>query len=243
MSIALRVEEVNVSFGGNVALANVSVSADAGSVTGLIGPNGAGKTTLFNVITGLQTPTSGHVFLGDRDVTRLAPHKRARLGLSRTFQRLELFTLLSVRSNIRVAADLHRSYTHDRTIDPDRVADEVLDRLGIGGLAESRVDQLPTGLARLVEVGRALATRPNVLLLDEPASGQDEAETSALAQLLRDLASDGMAVLLVEHDVDLVMRTCSHIHVLDFGEVLATGTADEVKSNPAVVAAYLGVAR
>jgi branched-chain amino acid transport system ATP-binding protein len=243
MSIALRVQEVNVSFGGNVALANVSVSAEAGAVTGLIGPNGAGKTTLFNVVTGLQTPRSGQVFLGDRDVTRLAPHKRARLGLSRTFQRLELFTLLSVRSNIRVAADLHRSYTHDRTIDPDRVADEVLDRLGIGGLAESRVDQLPTGLARLVEVGRALATRPHVLLLDEPASGQDEAETSALAQLLRDLASDGMAVLLVEHDVDLVMRTCSHIHVLDFGEVLATGTAEEIKSNPAVVAAYLGVDR
>jgi branched-chain amino acid transport system ATP-binding protein len=243
MSIALRVQEVNVSFVGNVALANVSVSAEAGAVTGLIGPNGAGKTTLFNVVTGLQTPKSGQVFLGDRDVTRLAPHKRARLGLSRTFQRLELFTLLSVRSNIRVAADLHRSYTHDRTIDPDRVADEVLDRLGIGGLAESRVDQLPTGLARLVEVGRALATRPHVLLLDEPASGQDEAETSALAQLLRDLASDGMAVLLVEHDVDLVMRTCSHIHVLDFGEVLATGTAEEIKSNPAVVAAYLGVDR
>ena len=241
MSVALRVEDVSVSFGGKVALSNVSLSAQAGSVTGLIGPNGAGKTTLFNVVTGLQTPTAGRVHLGDRDVTRLAPHKRARLGLSRTFQRLELFTLLSVRSNIRVAADLHRSYTRDRTIDPDRVADEVLDRLGIRGLAESRVDQLPTGLARLVEVGRALATRPSVLLLDEPASGQDEAETAALAGLLRELAGDGMAVLLVEHDVDLVMQTCEHIYVLDFGEVLAEGTADEIKTNPAVVAAYLGV--
>jgi len=243
MSTALRVEDVSVSFGGNVALSKVSVRAEAGAVTGLIGPNGAGKTTLFNVVTGLQAPTTGRVYLEERDITRLAPHKRARLGLSRTFQRLELFTLLSVRSNIRVAADLHRSYTRDRTIDPDQVADEVLDRLGIGGLAESRVDQLPTGLARLVEVGRALATRPKVLLLDEPASGQDEAETSALATLLHDLAADGMAVLLVEHDVDLVMRTCSHIHVLDFGEVLAEGTADEVKTNPAVVSAYLGVER
>jgi branched-chain amino acid transport system ATP-binding protein len=123
------------------------------------------------------------------------------------------------------------------------VAEEVLERLGIGALAESRVDQLPTGLARLVEVGRALATRPHVLLLDEPASGQDEAETAALADLLRDLASDGMAVVLVEHDVDLVMQTCERIHVLDFGELLAVGTAAEIQSDPAVVTAYLGVQR
>jgi branched-chain amino acid transport system ATP-binding protein len=140
-----------------------------------------------------------------------------------------------------VAADLHRSYTRDRSIDPDQVADEVLERLGIAGLADSRVDQLPTGLARLVEVGRALATRPRVLLLDEPASGQDETETAALATLLRGLASDGIAVVLVEHDVDLVMQTCERIHVLDFGELLAVGSAEEIQVNPAVVAAYLGV--
>jgi branched-chain amino acid transport system ATP-binding protein len=241
MTAALAVQEVTVRFGGNVALSNVSLEAEAGAITGLIGPNGAGKTTLFNVVTGLQHPTSGRVLLNGRDVTRMAPHKRARAGLSRTFQRLELFTLLSVRSNIRVAADLHRSYTRDRGIDPDQVAEEVLDRLGIGALAESRVDQLPTGLARLVEVGRALAARPRVLLLDEPASGQDEAETAALAKLLRELAADGMAVVLVEHDVDLVMQTCERIHVLDFGELLAVGTADEIQVNPAVVTAYLGV--
>jgi branched-chain amino acid transport system ATP-binding protein len=183
------------------------------------------------------------VLLDGRDITRKAPHKRARAGLSRTFQRLELFTLLSVRSNIRVAADLHRSYTRDRSIDPDAVAEEILDRLGIGALAESRVDQLPTGLARLVEVGRALATRPRVLLLDEPASGQDESETAALAELLRSLAGDGMAVVLVEHDVDLVMQTCGQIHVLDFGRLLAVGTADEIRNDEAVIAAYLGAAR
>jgi branched-chain amino acid transport system ATP-binding protein len=243
MTAALAVENVTVRFGGNVAVDDVSLSAEAGVITGLIGPNGAGKTTFFNVVTGLQNPTGGKVHLGDRDVTRVAPHKRARAGLSRTFQRLELFTLLSVRSNIRVAADLHRSYTRDRRIDPDEVADEVLDRLGIGALAESRVDQLPTGLARLVEVGRALATRPRVLLLDEPASGQDEAETAALARLLRDLAADGMAIVLVEHDVDLVMQTCSRIYVLDFGELLAVGSAQEIQADPAVVAAYLGGAR
>jgi branched-chain amino acid transport system ATP-binding protein len=243
MSVALEVAGVSVRFGGNIALQDVSLSAEAGVITGLIGPNGAGKTTLFNVITGLQAPTSGRVLLNGRDITRVAPHKRARAGLSRTFQRLELFSLLSVRSNIRVAADLHRSYTRDRTIDPDQVAEEVLDRLGIEGLAESRVDQLPTGLARLVEVGRALAKRPSVLLLDEPASGQDEAETAALATLLRSLAADGMAVVLVEHDVDLVMQTCGVIHVLDFGQLLAAGTAAEIQNNPAVIAAYLGVER
>jgi branched-chain amino acid transport system ATP-binding protein len=242
MTAALEVVDVTVKFGGNVALDAVSVHAEAGAITGLIGPNGAGKTTLFNVVTGLLRPTRGQVMLAGRDVTRAAPHKRARAGLSRTFQRLELFTLLSVRSNIRVAADLHRSYTRDRSIDPDAVAEEVLDRLGIEALAESRVDQLPTGLARLVEVGRALATRPRVLLLDEPASGQDDAETAALASLLRDLAADGMAVVLVEHDVDLVMQTCSRIHVLDFGRVLSVGTPDEVRRDPAVVAAYLGAA-
>jgi branched-chain amino acid transport system ATP-binding protein len=240
---ALEVRDLSVRFGGNIALDHVSIVANPSEITGLIGPNGAGKTTLFNVVTGLLTPTGGRVLLDGRDVTRRAPHKRARAGISRTFQRLELFTLLSVRSNIRVAAELHRSYTHDRTIDPDQVAEEVLDRLGIGALAESRVDQLPTGLARLVEVGRALATRPRVLLLDEPASGQDEAETAALASLLGGLAADGMAVVLVEHDVDLEMKTCDRVYVLDFGRVLASGTAEEIRSDPTVIAAYLGADR
>jgi branched-chain amino acid transport system ATP-binding protein len=237
---ALDVRGVTVRFGGNIALEGVSLSAEAGQVTGLIGPNGAGKTTLFNVVTGLQPPTRGSVMLDGRDITSLAPFKRARAGLARTFQRLELFTLLSVRANIRVAADIHRSYTRDAEHDPDRVADEVLERLGLASLGDTRVDQLPTGLARLVEIGRALATRPRVLLLDEPASGQDEAETDALAGLLAELAAEGMAVLLVEHDVQLVMRACQLVHVLDFGEILAVGTPDEVRNNQAVLTAYLG---
>jgi branched-chain amino acid transport system ATP-binding protein len=237
---ALDVRGVTVRFGGNIALEGVSLSAEAGQVTGLIGPNGAGKTTLFNVVTGLQPPTRGSVMLDGRDITSLAPFKRARAGLARTFQRLELFTLLSVRANIRVAADIHRSYTRDADHDPDRVADEVLERLGLASLGDTRVDQLPTGLARLVEIGRALATRPRVLLLDEPASGQDEAETDALAGLLAELAAEGMAVLLVEHDVQLVMRACQLVHVLDFGEILAVGTPDEIRNNQAVLTAYLG---
>jgi branched-chain amino acid transport system ATP-binding protein len=237
------VQSVRVRFGGNIALDDVSLSAEAGAITGLIGPNGAGKTTMFNVITGLLTPTSGRVSLNGRDITRVAPHKRARAGLARTFQQLELFTLLSVRSNIRVAADLHRSNSRDRSIDVDAVAEEVLDRLGISALAEARVDQLPTGLARLVEIGRALATRPRVLLLDEPASGQDDQETATLAELLRELVKDGMAVLLVEHDVDLVMKVCDRIYVLDFGRLLAGGTADEIRNDATVIEAYLGAER
>src|SRR5258706_2613037 len=127
MTAVLTVEHVTVRFGGNVALNDVSLSAEAGAITGLIGPNGAGKTTLFNVVTGLQNPATGRVLLGDRDVTRVAPHKRARAGLSRTFQRLQLFTLLSVRSHIRVAARLHRSYTRDHSLDTDAVTDQLLD--------------------------------------------------------------------------------------------------------------------
>ncbi len=236
----LEVRGVTVRFGGNVALVNVDLDASPGRVTGLIGPNGAGKTTLFNVICGLQRPDSGRVRIDGREVTRLLPYKRARAGLARTFQRLELFTLLDVRSNIRVAADIERRHRRDRSVDPTKVADEIIERVGLQAVAEARVDQLPTGQARLVEVGRALASRPRVLLLDEPAAGQDESETEAFAALLRDLAADGLAVVLVEHDVRLVLRVSDDVCVLDFGEVLAVGTPAEIQSNDAVIAAYLG---
>jgi branched-chain amino acid transport system ATP-binding protein len=151
-----------------------------------------------------------------------------------------LFTLLDVRSNIRVAADIERRHRRDRSIDPAKVADEIIERVGLQAVAQARVDQLPTGQARLVEVGRALASRPRVLLLDEPASGQDESETEAFATLLRDLAADGLAVVLVEHDVRLVLRVSDEVCVLDFGEVLAVGTPAEIQTNEAVIAAYLG---
>jgi branched-chain amino acid transport system ATP-binding protein len=236
----LQVRGVTVRFGGNIALANVDLDARPGQVTGLIGPNGAGKTTLFNVICGLQRADAGVIRIDGRDVTRLLPYKRARAGLARTFQRLELFTLLDVRSNIRVAADIERRHRGDRGVDPAKVADEIIERVGLGGVADARVDQLPTGQARLVEVGRALASRPTVLLLDEPASGQDESETEAFAALLRDLAADGLAVVLVEHDVRLVLRVSDEVCVLDFGEVLAVGTPEEIQRNDAVITAYLG---
>jgi branched-chain amino acid transport system ATP-binding protein len=235
----LSVEAVTVRFRGNVAVNGVDLTAEPGCVTGLIGPNGAGKTTLFNVITGLQQPTAGRVVLDGHDITRLPPFKRARKGIGRTFQRLELFSALTARENIRVAADIHRGWSNQRE-SPDDVAERIIQRIGLTDVAEIRVDSLPTGQGRLVELGRALATNPTVLLLDEPAAGQDESETERFADLLRELAGEGMAVLLVEHDVSLVMDVCAHIHVLDFGEIIAAGSPQEIRVNDAVLAAYLG---
>ncbi len=235
----LEVNDISVRFGGNLALDDVTITAEAGCVTGLIGPNGAGKTTLFNVITGLQPPTAGQIRLDGTTITKLSPTKRARRGLGRTFQRLELFSMLSVRENIRVAADIHRAYSRSKD-DPAAVTDEIIERVGLGAVADARVDALPTGQCRLVELGRSLATRPRVLLLDEPASGQDDTETVAFAALLRALASEGMAIVLVEHDVALVMDVCARVHVLDFGRVIASGTPAEIQRDDAVLAAYLG---
>ncbi len=235
----LSVSSVTVRFSGNVAVNNVNLEAESGCITGLIGPNGAGKTTLFNVITGLQQPTTGRVTLDGRDITKLSPYKRARRGLARTFQRLELFSMLTARENVRVAADIHKGWARTSK-SPDKIADAIIDRIGLNDVADIRVDSLPTGQGRLVELGRALATNPRVLLLDEPAAGQDDSETDRFAELLRELAAEGMAVLLVEHDVSLVMEVCQTIHVLDFGEVIAVGPPEEIRVNDAVLAAYLG---
>jgi branched-chain amino acid transport system ATP-binding protein len=235
----LEVDAATVRFGGNVALDAVDLAAEPGVVTGLIGPNGAGKTTLFNVITGLLPPNQGRIRLDGKDVTRLSPTRRARRGLGRTFQRLELFSLLSVRENIRVAADVRKGWSRDKD-DPAEVVEAIIERVGLTHVADARVDSLPTGQCRLVELGRCLATKPQVLLLDEPASGQDESETIEFAHLLRELAAGGMAVVLVEHDVALVMDVCSTVHVLDFGRIIATGTPAEIQADEAVLAAYLG---
>jgi branched-chain amino acid transport system ATP-binding protein len=230
----LECRGITVRFGGHLALDQVDVEADAGLVTGLIGPNGAGKTTLFNAVCGLINPTGGSVRLAGRNLSSLAPYKRARLGMARTFQRLELFALLSVRDNVLVAGEVRRNYAKG-----DEVA-EIIERVGLGARIDDRVDELPTGQARLVEIARALATRPRVLLLDEPASGLDESETDQLGALLRSLAAEGMAILLVEHDVHLVMEVCDLIHVLDFGRIIAAGDAHTIRTDEAVLAAYLG---
>lgn len=234
-TVVLEAQDIDVRFGGLQALSQANVHATAGAITGLIGPNGAGKTTLFNVITGHQVPTGGEVRLEGRSVTRTGVHARARLGLSRTFQKLEAFNSLSARDNVLVAAEMHR------VSDPGALVDEILERVGLTDVAEITVGTLPTGTARLVELARALATRPKVLLLDEASSGLTEEETSGVGALLRQLvAEDDLAVLLVEHDMGFVMSTCSYIHVLDFGQIIAAGTPHEIQNDEAVRGAYLG---
>jgi branched-chain amino acid transport system ATP-binding protein len=235
----LEINEITVRFGGLLAVDGATVTVDEGRVTGLIGPNGAGKTTLFNVITGLQPPAMGRVVLAGRDITRKRPHQRARLGIGRTFQRLEAFGSLTARENVLVALEMRRRWATE-SYDPGTVADELLARVGIMQVADTSVDLLPTGTARLVELARALATAPKVLLLDEPSSGLDESETDTLGTLLLELAADGLAILLVEHDMPFVMHTCAHIDVLDFGRIIARGTPLDIQADPAVQQAYLG---
>ncbi|WP_426574641.1 ABC transporter ATP-binding protein [Aquihabitans sp. McL0605] len=235
--MSLEVRDVTVRFGGHTALDAVAVDAPAGAVTGLIGPNGAGKTTLFNVITGVQRAAGGSVLLDGAPLDGLAPHARAKRGLGRTFQRLELFSSLTVRENIRVAVSARPGR---QTTKVATATDELIDRLDLGAIADTRADSLSTGTGRIVELGRCLALDPKVLLLDEPASGQDDQETERFATVLTELAAAGTAVLLVEHDMDLVMRVCDRIHVLDFGRLLASGTPAEIQADAKVRAAYLG---
>ena len=230
-----------MKFGGAMALNSVDITARAGAITGLIGPNGAGKTTLFNCITGLLEPTSGVILLDDKEITDLPPFKRARGGVARTFQRLELFTSLTVRENIQVAGEIRNRWGSRRgRVDPSDECSRVLELMGLTHLADRDVSEIPTGMARRVEMGRALMTRPRILLLDEPASGQDEQETDEFGELLLHLCEEGTAILLVEHDVSLVMKVCSFIQVLDFGRIIAAGKPSEIQTNQAVLDAYLG---
>ncbi len=237
--LLLSVEDVVVQFGGVTAVNHASFTAESGRVTGLIGPNGAGKTTLFNVISGLQRPTRGKVRFNGRSLSATPVHRRAKRGMGRTFQRLEAFGSLTVRENVRVAHDIHRGLLG--LVRPSRGdVDGLLERVGIAAYADERADSIPTGTARLLELARCLAGDPQLLLLDEPSSGQDESETDVFGELVRDLAAEGRGVLMVEHDMDLVMTVCDVIHVLDFGSVIASGTPAEVRGDPAVQKAYLG---
>jgi len=252
----LQVEGLSVRFGGHLAVGDVSLSVHPGRISGLIGPNGAGKTTTFNAICGVTPPTAGRVLLDGEDVSRLGTHQRARRGIGRTFQRLEVFSSLSVADNVRVGLEIRASWSRRRRpapqylaaaagldperIDPDAEVVLIIERLGLARVADVPVGSLPTGQARKVELGRALAARPRVLLLDEPASGLDDLETHEFGGMLGDLASAGLGILLVEHDVALVMRVCADLSVLNFGQLIASGTPEEVQSNRAVLDAYLG---
>jgi branched-chain amino acid transport system ATP-binding protein len=232
----LRVEGVTVAFGGVRALVDVSIDIEAGSITGLIGPNGAGKTTLFNVVTGLQRPRNGHVILDGTNITGKGPRSRARMGMGRTFQRLEVFGSLSALDNVLVAVENRGAMGKAAR----RKASDLLARVELDRVATIQADVLPTGQARLLELARALACEPKVLLLDEPFSGLDTNESARLGDLLEGLAGEGLAILLVEHDMEMVMRLCKRIHVLSFGSIIASGTPEQIKADPAVQEAYLG---
>ena len=236
----LDVSGVTVKFGGITAVNDATFAVDGGSITGLIGPNGAGKTTLFNVITGLQPPTAGRVRFKNDDVTKASVNSRAKMGMARTFQRLEAFGSLTVRENVQAAREIFHGPSSWFRFTKDARIDELIETVGLERYVNQRADSVPTGVARLMEIARALAIEPDLLLLDEPSSGLDDAETESFGELLVHLAAEGRAVLMVEHDMDLVMTVCHLIHVLEFGKVIATGTPDEIRSNKKVQAAYLG---
>jgi len=246
----LQANHITVRFGGLVAVDNVSVTAASGRVTGVIGPNGAGKTTLFNACSGLNAPTGGEVVLDRRDLSRQRPSVRARMGLGRTFQQVQLGESLSVAENVRIGTEagmvgasvlrhVIRRSAEMRTIDA-RTA-EAMTLCGIDGLAERSVSTLSTGQRRLVELARCLAGSFRMLLLDEPSSGLDAAETEAFGQLLRRVVAErGIGILLIEHDLSLTMSVCDELYVLDFGRVIHEGTPSSARDSAAVQSAYLG---
>ncbi|MEU7908763.1 branched-chain amino acid ABC transporter ATP-binding protein/permease [Actinoplanes sp. NPDC049118] len=247
----LSVDDVHMRFRGLKALDGVSLTVRQGEIRGIVGPNGSGKTTLFNVISGLYRPTGGRVEFGGRDVTGLPPYRLARAGIARTFQNLRLFGDLTVRENVLVALD------HSRTVDGWRYllrplsvlradrrlrarADEVLDRYGLTGFADQPPRSLPYGTQRRVEIARAVAARPRLLLLDEPAAGLNGDEVRRLGEMVRSIRDSGVTVVVIEHNMGLVMSLCERVTVLAGGGVIAEGTPAEVAAAPAVIEAYLG---
>jgi branched-chain amino acid transport system ATP-binding protein len=249
----LEARGVTVRFGGLVALSDVSITVPPATIVGLVGPNGAGKTTLFHVVSGLLRPQEGQVFLQGRRITKASPVKRARFGLARTFQQLELFMGLTAREHVvlgyRVRRERARLWSdlvtagalHPESADERERVDYLVDLLGLTSVAITPAASLPLGTARRVEVARALATAPSVLLLDEPSSGLDHRETAQLAAALRLVVEqEGVSMLLVEHDVAMVLGLSSSVSVLDFGVCIAAGTPEQIRNDPAVRAAYLG---
>ena len=247
----LRVQDLCKHFGGVTAVDMLSFTIEPGAIYSIIGPNGAGKTTVINLISGVHKPSSGRVFFEDEEVTGLPPHELAGRGLSRIFQNLQVFFNMTARENVMVGHHLHC----DRRMLPALLrlpgivrgdaecrafAAELMETVGLGDYVDAEASMLPYGALKRLEIARALATRPKMLLLDEPAAGLNPAETDAVDRLIKDIAASGVTVLLIEHDMRLVMGISDRVLVLDQGRWLASGTTAEIRRNPKVVAAYLG---
>jgi branched-chain amino acid transport system ATP-binding protein len=247
----LRVENLRIAFGGVVAVDGVSFMVGRAEIFSLIGPNGAGKTTLFNMISGVYVPQQGRIVLDGEDVTSLAPEQLARRGMSRTFQNLQVFFRMTAAENVMVGRHIHENHNvllhivslpsvHMQNRKTRAEAERLLTMVGLESLADRPAGSLPYGALKRLEIARALAVEPKILLLDEPAAGCNPVETEEIDSVIQKIAAQGVAVVLVEHDMRLVMRISNRIHVLDRGRTLAEGTAADVRGNPAVVTAYLG---
>jgi branched-chain amino acid transport system ATP-binding protein len=248
---ALVLEQVSKRFGGVIAADNVSISVPPGTITGLIGPNGAGKTTVVNLITGMLPLTSGRIRFGDRDISQAAAHEVSQAGFARTFQNIRLFKEVSVLDNLligfhktertsAIASLLGLPSARRETREVRERAMALLERFGMTRYAEFPAGGLAYGHQRRVEMMRALASSPTLLLLDEPVAGMNDVEAGELGEIFKRVAEDGTGVLLIEHNIRFVTRLCRHIYVLDNGRVIAEGTPAEVVKNPAVITAYLG---
>ena len=243
----LEITGLSKAFGGLIAVDNVDLRVGKGALFGILGPNGSGKTTLFNMLTGFLEPTSGQVLFEGNDIVGRTPERIVRAGIARTFQVVRFHKESTVRETVWAAQSLHlglvglfRGISSPSQRELAGEVDRILEKTWLKPHADRLARELPFGLVRQLEIARALATRPKILLMDEPASGMNPSETHQLSADIRRLRDDGLTIVLIEHDIEMVMGLCDRIAVLNFGRKITEGTADEVKNNPDVIAAYLG---
>jgi branched-chain amino acid transport system ATP-binding protein len=249
----LKINDLNKTFGGLAAVRNVCLNVNKGEIYGLIGPNGAGKTTIFNLITGIIEPTKGSINFDGEELTGLKPHKIAQKGIGRTFQNIKLFGNLTVFNNILTVAQVGSHYSlidgflrnkkcRHWENELNQTTNDIIDRIGISKYSKILTSNLSYGVQRRVEIARALALKPKLLLLDEPAAGMNEDESYELSNLVKKIRDEfDVSIIVIDHHMDFIMDICNKITVLNFGKIIATGTTEEIQKNPAVVEAYLGV--